>query len=239
MWNTPAVQRRRARCRRPSVGLGRRRPPRRVELGGQRGEPVGLVAADVGDAAQIATATSARARQRGDHRGQLADVVQVDVDAVAASPVPVTVRPVAVEASRRRPSRRGCRAARRRPGWSCCGQPRHGHRAAGDAARRRGTGAALDRSGSTWHVERADSGPARPASVLASPSSTSTPASRSIATVISMCGSDGHRLAVVAHVDALVEAGAGEQQRGDELARTPRRRSSTAPPRHRARGRAR
>ena len=51
-----------------------------VDLGGQRGEPVGLVAAQVPDAAQAAGG-AARAAHGGDDGGQLADVAQVDVDA--------------------------------------------------------------------------------------------------------------------------------------------------------------
>ncbi len=51
------------------------------ELGGERGEPVGLVAADVGDPAQVRRSVGQRA-QRGHRRRQLAVVVQVEVDAL-------------------------------------------------------------------------------------------------------------------------------------------------------------
>ena len=51
-----------------------------AELGGQRGEPVGLVAADVGDAAQVRRRVGQGA-ERGDRGGELADVVEVEVDA--------------------------------------------------------------------------------------------------------------------------------------------------------------
>jgi hypothetical protein len=50
--------------------------------------------------------------------------------------------------------------------------------------------AALDRSGSTTQ-SRARIGPGATRQAFGSESSTSTPASRSIATVMSMCGSDG------------------------------------------------
>ena len=52
-----------------------------VDLGGQRGQPVGLVAAQVGDAGQAGY--RARGCQRREHRhrgGELADVTQVDVE---------------------------------------------------------------------------------------------------------------------------------------------------------------
>ena len=50
------------------------------QLGAQGREPVGLVPADVGDPADDARGVGERA-QRRDHRGELAGVVQVDVDA--------------------------------------------------------------------------------------------------------------------------------------------------------------
>ena len=64
-----------------------------AELGGQRGQPVGLVAADVRDAAQVARARGQRA-QRGDRRRELAVVVQVDVDARRAGGWPGDGQPV-------------------------------------------------------------------------------------------------------------------------------------------------
>ena len=63
------------------------------------------------------------------------------------------------------------------------------------AAARNGT--ALDRSGSMRPVAGRDRARARPATGWASASSTSTPASRSIATVIAMCGADGTDVAGV------------------------------------------
>ena len=55
--------------------------PQGAELAGQGGEPVGLVAADVGDAADHGGGVG-QGGQGGDDRGQLAGVVEVDVDAV-------------------------------------------------------------------------------------------------------------------------------------------------------------
>ena len=52
----------------------------RGDVGGDRGQPVGFVAAQMADAAQPAGAVGEHGH-RGDGRGQLADVVQVDVDA--------------------------------------------------------------------------------------------------------------------------------------------------------------
>ena len=53
-----------------------------VDLGGQRGQPVCLVATQVGDAGQ--PRNRARGGQRGEHRhrrGEFADIAQVDVEA--------------------------------------------------------------------------------------------------------------------------------------------------------------
>ena len=74
----PAVQGRRPE-RQAVLGLGHV-GAEAAELAGQRGEPVGLVAADVRDAAQHGRRLGQRA-QRGHHGGQLADVVEVGVDA--------------------------------------------------------------------------------------------------------------------------------------------------------------
>ena len=62
----------------------------------------------------------------------------------------------------RRPSRRGCRAARRRAWVVCCGQPGTCTRPPVTRAAAR-NGAALDRSGSTCDVEGVDLARARPA----------------------------------------------------------------------------
>ena len=76
------------------------------------------------------------------------------------------------------------------PGWvDAAGQPATVTRPPVTAAAARKT-AALDRSGSTAQ-SRARIAPGATRQVLGSASSTSTPASRSMATVMSMCGSDG------------------------------------------------
>ena len=57
-----------------------------VDLGAQRGQPIGFVAAQMGDPGQLRH--RARCGQRGQRRhrrGQLADIVQVDVEAAVAS----------------------------------------------------------------------------------------------------------------------------------------------------------
>ena len=77
----------------------------RVDLGGQRGEPVGLVAAQVADAGDSARAVG-EGGERDERRGELAAVAEVEVDAadavaaaagppstVSASPSRLTVAP--------------------------------------------------------------------------------------------------------------------------------------------------
>ena len=188
--------------------------PSRAQLRGEGGEPVGLVTADVGDAAQARRRLGERA-QRGDRRRELADVVEVGVDARRSS------RCRRRSGRRRRgrplrPSGRGGRAARRRPGWS------------GAATRARGPGRRWSAPASG--TARRWTGPARSSRrrlgrVRAAPSrcsrrtSTSTPCSRRHATVISMWGSEGTGGPSWRTLDALVVRRAGEQQRGDELAR--------------------
>ena len=119
--------------------------PRPRELGGEGGEPVGLVAADVRDAAQSRRCLRERA-ERGDRGRELADVVQVGVDAqdrVGA----VHGEAVRRRETPRRPSARAGRAARRRPGWSRAASP--GTRTRPPLVMASITkGAALDRSGS-------------------------------------------------------------------------------------------
>ena len=94
----------------------RRRAGRRAaqagQLGRQRGEPVGLVPAQVREPGQLRRAVGQRG-QRREHGRQLADVVQVgdqagDVPGRARSARPARVAP-------RRPSRPAEPAARRRP----------------------------------------------------------------------------------------------------------------------------
>ena len=76
-----AVQRCRPQAE-PVVVLGDVRPES-AELGRERGEPVGLVAAEVRDAAQHAGCLG-QCAQGGDRGRELADVVQVDVETVEA-----------------------------------------------------------------------------------------------------------------------------------------------------------
>ena len=149
-------------------------PPRRVDLLGQRGEPVGLVPAQVGDAAQ-ARRRSASAQTAARTGVELADVAQVGVEAL---------EPVAGAAdgqARRGRARRARPSASRRsrsasPGWVVrAGQPGIGHPAAGDQGRgeeRRGVGqVGLDRAGPSARTAGLD----RHVAAAGSPASTSTP----------------------------------------------------------------
>ncbi len=222
-----------AGLRHPVVGVGaeraaveRRGPDReavlglghvaahRVELGGQRGEPVGLVPADVRDPAQVRGGVGHQA-ERSDGGGQLADVVQVVVEPVQGARAghgQALVGELGAAAHQRDD------LAQRVPGLG--GGPRpvqDGHLppVTRPAAR---NGAAFDRSGSTCtSTARIADGQDPPAVDVG---------------VVDVDAAqpqllDGHvdvrerrdRLALVADVDALVVPGAGEQQRGDELAR--------------------
>ena len=196
-----------------------------VELGGQGRQPVGLVAADVGDAAEPRRRVGERG-EGGDDRGELADVVQVDVEA-ASWPRPADGEPGPVEAHLG--AHRVEDVAERVTGLGGVLRPaRHPHPAAGDQRRgeeRRGVG----QVGLDLDVEGVDLGRLDPPGV-------------GVAVVDDDAGVaqrlDGHldvrlarhRPAVVVHGDALVEAGAGEQQRGDEL------RGGRGVERHRAAG---
>ena len=116
-----------------------------VELGGQRGEPVGLVAADVGRRRAGATGTSASGagrRPRGSARRRRAGRVDAPQRARAGDGQAL------VGELRGPPSGRGSRAARRRPGWCARGQSGTVTRPPVTSAAAR-NGAALDRSGST------------------------------------------------------------------------------------------
>ena len=214
-----AVQRARAGSASPSA-VSSTSPPSAVDLGGQRGQPVGLVAADVRDAAQPRRAGrparparrrsgSARRRRAGRRRaGEL-------------RPVPVTVRP-SRRGSTVRPAARADRA-----GWSpacvvCGGQPATVTCPPVTRAAAR-NGAALDRSGSTASPGRRPAR-ARPARCPARRRRPSTPRVAQHLHGHLDVRREGTGGAVVADVTPSSKPGAGEQQPGDELATTPRRR---------------
>ena len=150
-----------------------------AELGGQGGEPVGLVAADVRDAAQHA----GRRRQRAQRR-----------DRRAPARRPRAGRGRCRAGRRRDRSRSAPRRTARTPGSPSCDRM-SGSRLPGcvvdsgqsrtvtvppETAASARNGAALERSGSmTWSTGLI--GPGATAHRLASESSTSTPCSRSIA----------------------------------------------------------
>ena len=182
---SPAVQGSPARCAARRRSRSRRAEP--AELGGEGGEAVGLVPADVRDAADPRRGRR-EGRESGDRGGQLRRVVQVDVDAdelTAADDGEAR----SGRAGRRRPSCRGSRAAGRRPGWCAAAS-----RARAPCRPRRGpqrrTGPALERSGST-DTSSALISDGSTRHVLGSLSSTIAPASRSVSTVIRMWGSLG------------------------------------------------
>ena len=160
--------------------------------------------------------------QRGDRRGQLADLVQVEVDAVQGRR-PGDGQPVVVERDGRAHQRE--HLAQRVAGLVVVARPvAHRHRAPGD--RRRGEeGRGVGQVGLDGHVDRADRpGPTRQRSGRSR--RPSTPCSRSSRHRHVEVGEGRHRRADVAYVDPCVVPGAGEQQRGDELASRRRRRSS-------------
>ena len=112
-------------------------PPSRVISVGQRGEPVGLVAAQVRDAAQPGRGVGQRG-EGGDRRRELAGGVQVEVDAVdragAGHAQHVAVQPRGGAHALEDPGQQARRAA-----WCAVGQPGHAHGPAGDQRRARGT----------------------------------------------------------------------------------------------------
>ena len=115
--------------------------------------------------------------------------MQVHVDALQAAAGPVTVRPSSSAHVTRQPIRPRIVAEQVAGLGRRSGQSRTVTVPPVTAASAR-NGAALERSGSmTWST--GVTGPGATAQRFASASSTSTPCSRSIATVISMCGSDG------------------------------------------------
>ena len=160
---------------------------------------------------------SARAATRGQHGRQLADVVEVGVQAVHRA-----------EAAHREPARRRGRRPRpsrpagggaRSPGWVVpWGQPGTVTRPPVTSAAAR-NGAAFDRSGSITHVRRLDHARAHRPRGRASASSTSTPAWRSMATVMSMWGYDGTGGPSCSTVMPRVARGPDQQQRAHELRR--------------------
>ena len=160
---------------------------------------------------------SARRRRRGRRRCR------------ARSPVPRTVSPSLVEASRRRPSR-SRRSRSPSPAWVRARRPAgHGDPAAGDqrgGEERRGVGQVrldLDVDG----AERA----AAPPPDVGGGVVDRTPPLAQHRTVISMCGWLGTGGPTWRTATPVVEAGAGQQQRRDELAGGARRRCATGPPR--------
>ncbi len=201
-----------------------------VELGRQRGEPVGLVPADVGDPAQVDGRGGERA-QRRDRRGQLADVVQVEVEAVHLAGSAHGQAVVGeLDVGAHQPEDLAERVA------GLGGRPRpvaHRDASTGHEAAAR-NGAALDRSGSIA-TSTARTGPGATRHRSGSASSTSTPRVAELVDGHLDVRQRGHRLAVVADVDALVVAGRREQQRRDELAG---RRGVDGRPRRRAPSRA-
>ena len=167
-------------CRHPVVGVGAPGPAvQRTRAGWSSPSAVSVdLAAERGDARRRARRAGrsrgrggarcravgwgppANSAMRGDGRGQLADVVQVEVHAVHRCRSRDAVSPSSIRSTLARPSRRGSRGSRRRPGWSRRGQLRDGHRPAGDRGgreKRRGVGqVGLDR-----RSPRARPGPAR------------------------------------------------------------------------------
>ena len=202
----------RARAGSSARRRARSRRRRAAELGGEGGQPVGLVAADVPDPAQVRRRVGESGEGR-DRRGQLAGVVQVEVDpARGAGPVTLspassraTSAPIAREDVAQRVTGLGGRPAS--PRTVTCPP------VAAASAR---NGAAFDRSGSIGR-SRAAPGPGRPASGSASVSSTSTPgraasarSSRCAAATAPACRRGARR--------RPRRTGRREEQRRDELA---------------------
>ena len=131
-WKTPPCSGRGPDAQPSAVSVTS--PPSSLISLGERRQPVGLVAADVRDAAQRATG-SRRARPARRDRGQLADLAQVDVDARGSGRCRRRSDPPR-SAARRPPISVKVRAARRRAGCVCVRPARHGHPAAGHQRRR-------------------------------------------------------------------------------------------------------
>ena len=158
----PAVQGR-GRDAQAVLGLGHLRAEA-VELGGERGEPVGLVAADVGDAADPRGGVGERG-ERGDDRASARRRRAGRCRCRRSSPLPVTVSP-----SRSRPTSAPIvsRISRRSvAGLSRVLRPaRHAHRAARDQ-RRGEEGPGVGEVRLDGDVEGADLGRARRATCSA------------------------------------------------------------------------
>ena len=213
-----------------AVGVLGHRAAQGVDLGGQRGDPVGLVAAHVGDAAQPGRPVGERG-QRGHHRGQLADLGQVDVDAVQPGrPAHGHARGVEVHLA----AHRAQQVEDGRAGLGGVLRPAgDGHRAAGDdrggQERRRAGQVRLDVQ------SPARIGPGATRHPSGSASSTCTPASRSMCTVI-RCAARGHRRP---GVRAPRRPGRSAPRTAAGRRRTARSRTRRARPRRRAARRAR
>ena len=127
--SSPAGGRRTSRRHRRAAGAAGPQPvvglahvaAERVDLGGERGQPVGLVVAQVGDAAQPGRPRGQR-RHRREHRRELADVAEVDVDALDPARSGDRQAVGLVLHARRRTGAAG-RAARRRPGSCAAASP--------------------------------------------------------------------------------------------------------------------
>ena len=129
-------------------------------------------------------------------------------------PPPLTVRPA--RSSTTSPPIMSSTSRMKSPPWVVyCGQPGTCTRPSVTRAAARNC-AALDRSGSTC-TSRALTSLGSTRQVCRSPSSTTTPASRSVSTVISMCGRLGTALPSWCTVTPSSKRGAGQQQPGDEL----------------------
>ena len=198
-----------------------------AELGGQRGQPVGLVAADVGDAAQVATGRrpartarrppgSARRRRAGRRRCRAAGRGPRTFRPSSSS---VTVQPIAWRISRSAS-----------PAWVvAAGQSRTTTRPPVTAASAR-NGAAFDRSGSMrWSTGGDGPGATRPPVRLGVVDLDAVLAQHRDGHVD--VGQRGHRLAVVPDVDPVRRSARRPAAARRRTARTRTRRSRRVPPR--------
>ena len=180
------------------------------DLRGQRGQPVGLVAAQVRDAAQPGGGVG-QGGERRDGRRDLAGRVQVEVDPVHRAGAG-HAQHVAVEPSGRRPCAPGSRGSRPPGCVVCAGQPGTRHRAAGRRAPRTGTvprwtgrarrarrGRGSARAtparsrGASRRPRRRPRGAARPSSRCAAGSAACGPVCRSVSPRVEPCGGEQQR----------------------------------------------